>query len=561
MLPTITVKKRNLLNMIDASLSNEELQRLINLIKPEVEEVTTDEISYELNPDRSDLFSSPGLARAINGFLGRRVGLPQYDVCEKRLSVKVEEVKVRPYFACAIVKGLQLSDTKVEELMEFQEALTNTLGRHRRKVAIGLHDLSKLVPPIRYIAASPSATMIPLQLPEELSLEEILSQHPKGKKFGHLIAHAKAYPAIVDQRGIFSFPPIINSERTRITGKVKEIFIDLTGTSLPTINDTMNVLITSLAERGGIIEKVEVIYPDRNLIFPRLKPKKKVLEVRYVNKLLGLDLSQEEVVEQLEKARYGTKTEAKGQITVKIPPYRPDVLHPVDIIEDVSIAYGFNNFSSEPSKLATIGRLHPLESFSNNVRGVMTGLGFQEIMTPTLVGKEVLIDQMRLREEEVDVVELSNPVSTEYQVCRNSILPSLLDFLSKNTHISFPQKVYELEDVVVIDKKSPTKTKNVKKLAAVISDHQVGYSDIRANIDALLNCFAIPYEVTPTEDPSFIKGRVGKLTAKMQGKKRPFGRLGEVHPKVILNFSLEKPTAAFELDVEKLYTFSSVTEA
>lgn len=554
-MPTITLKKRDLLKLLDKRLSNGDLKEILNKIKPEVEEITSKQVIYELNPDRPDLFSSPGLARAINGFLGLETGFPRYETDDADITVKVEHVKARPYIACAIVEHVKLTAAIVEELMNFQEVLHKTLGRNRRKVAIGLHNFRDIHPPIRYVPSSPTEEMVPLEMSKKMSLQKILAEHPKGKKFSHLIEDNGKYPTIIDQAGIFSFPPIINSKRTKLTRNTSHIFIDVTGQDLSAISDTMNVLITSLAERGGKIREVKLEYPEQIMIFPKFKKKEKLLDVDYINKLIGVDFSPKEVTKLLEKMRYGTEVNEERKVKVTIPPFRPDILHPVDIIEDICIGYDFDELSPEPPGTASVGGSHPIETFSSEVRNTMSGLGFQEVMNPTLMSKEILTEKMLLEEEKIKVAELCNPVSEEYEILRNQLLPSLLHFLSKNTHRSFPQKIFELENVVIIDEDIDNKTKNVKKLSAVISDHEVGYSDVRANLDALLQQFGLDYNIRSTTHPSFIAGRVGEIIFKNKEKEKKLGLLGEIHPQILANFKIEKPTVGLEINIDKMFHF------
>lgn len=553
-MPTITVNKQDLIELLGFSLSDKKLRETINCIKPEVESISPTDLIYELNPDRPDLFSSPGLARAMKGYLEKEVGAPKYRTEQSEVTVTTGKVEIRPYIACALIKELQLTPTIVEQLMKFQENLHRTIGRNRRKVAIGLHNFKEVFPPIHYGTSPPTKQMLPLQGSKNMSLRSILLEHPKGKKFSHIIADAETFPTIIDQKGIFSFPPIINSKRTRISSTSTDLFVDVTGTSFSAVDDVMNILTTSLAERGGKIQKLRVRYPNHTYTFPTLKKETQKIRSGYINDLIGLDLSPKEIVKLLEKMRFNLEIANTDEISVSIPPFRTDILHPVDLIEDICIAYNYDEFSPAPTEKASIGGLNQIERFSTRIRETMIGLGFQEVMNPTLTSKETLIEKMCLKEKNLQVVEIANPVSKEYEVCRNQLLPTLLEFLSKNVHIKFPQKVFELEDVIVI-RDGTNKTKNIKKLSIVISNHEIGYSDLRATLDALLKQFGITYEVKPINHPSFIKGRVGEVLLHGKDAEKKLGIIGEVHPKVLVNFGLKKPVGAIEIRVDTLHQF------
>ena len=250
-MPTITIDLSELREMV-GPVSIEELVEVITQLKGEVKGIEGDELTVELEPDRPDILSVEGLARALKGYLEIEPGLHESSLKPLRdsgLTVKVINAKVRPYIACAVVKGLKLDDRAVRSLMRMQEVLHLTLGRNRRKVAIGFHDLKAIHPPIIYTEAKPTDTMIPLDMPIEMSLKEVIEKHPKGIEFKHLVKGG--YPVYVDKQGIFSFPPIINSERTRVTEESENLFIELTGIDAKAVKQTLNIIAFNLIDRGG----------------------------------------------------------------------------------------------------------------------------------------------------------------------------------------------------------------------------------------------------------------------------------------------------------------------
>jgi len=233
-----------------------------------------DYVDVEFFPDRPDLYSPEGVARAMQGFLGIKTGLVSYNVSPGSVTLQVEEsVKpVRPLIGCAVVRGLEFTNEAIESLMGLQEDLHWGLGRNRRKVAIGVHDISRVRPPFRYFGESPQRRFIPLDFSEEMSMEEILQLHPKGREYGHILKDCPVYPLIVDADDqVLSFPPIINGELTSVTEETEDLFIDVTGTD-PMVYKALNIVVTSLAERGGRIEGVLIERDGGDHISPDLSP-------------------------------------------------------------------------------------------------------------------------------------------------------------------------------------------------------------------------------------------------------------------------------------------------
>ncbi len=539
-MPTITYDKQDLLHLIGKKLSDEQLEEAINSIKPSVEKMGKTEIVIEHTADRPDLFGIEGLARAVRQYLRIDKNARELKAKKSGWKVKCSTVKVRPYIACAVVKNVKLDDLFIKSLMNIQEVLHDSIGKKRRKVAIGMHDLDKIRPPVRYIQAKPGTKMIPLGSDKEMSLADVIKSNPKGKEYGHIISSAESWPLYADAKGIFSFPPIINSERTRVTEKTRRLFVELTGTDKQSVLQTLSIILANLAERGCTIESVDVYYGKRKEATPHLSEDVLELDVSKVNSLLGLELGGREVTGLLEKMGYYS-TAGKDKVRVTIPFYRTDILHPVDVIEDIAIAYGYNNFQPKLPQIATVGRPHEMEKLSSKVRNLIAGLGFQEVVTYVLSNEEKQFGRMSSKRE--DVVEIENPVSSEYSCLRKNLMPGVIGLMASNMHQDYPQKVFEIGDVVLLDGTQETGARNVRKLCCAISDTKVSYEDISSVLDAFARGFGTTYMLKAASHPSFIEGRVAEILA---GRKT-VGFIGEISPKVLVNWKMEMPIVAFEI--------------
>jgi len=344
-----------------------------------------DHVDVEFFPDRPDLYSPEGVARAMQGFLGLQTGLREYAVEKGPVVLQVEEsVKaVRHLIGCAVVRDLTFTGEAIESLMGLQEDLHWGLGRNRRKVAIGVHDISRVVPPFRYLGADPSREFVPLDFTEKMSMREMLRVHPKGKDYGHILEGCERYPLIVDANDdVLSFPPIINGELTRVTEGSRDLFIDVTGTD-PVVFKALNIVTTSLAERGGRIEGILVKRSEGDFISPDLSPTSRTVQVREANDLIGFGLTAEELAGCLERMRFGAKAEGHA-VQVQVPAYRADVMHSWDIFEDAAKAFGYDRLKAEIPGTVTVGRAHPSEVRKAEIREIMAGLGYLETMPFTL---------------------------------------------------------------------------------------------------------------------------------------------------------------------------------
>jgi len=553
-MPTIEVSHKDLCNLIGKKLSVVELKDAILFAKGEIDSIDRDLLKVDIkDTNRPDLWSAEGIARELKGRLTSEKGLPKYKIEKSEIVVEVDKKvsKVRPLTVCAVAKNLKMSDAMLSQMIQLQEKVAGTFGRGRKEIAIGVYDLSRIKSPIQYTTAKLDKKFVPLDFEEEMSIKEILEKHPKGKEFGHLVEGMKEIPIFIDSAGeVLSIPPIINSNYTgKVTEETREVFIECSGFNFKFLMPALNVLVAALIDRGAKVEAVKVVYPEKVIWTPDLTPKKTSVDVDFVNEVSGLKLSSKEIVKLLEQARYDVVKVKGKKIELLYSAYRQDIMHPTDVAEDVIISFGYNKIEPEPIKFKTKGEINKSEVLSETAIEKMVKLGFQEILSYTLTSKENLFKRMNLKEEQV--VEIENPVSLNWNVFRNWLLPNLMEFLSNNLHIEYPQRIFERGDVVLVDESKETKTNDARKLSAAIADSTVGFSDISPILDAFLTCFGIKYKLVAKNHPSFIPGRSAEIVV----NKKSIGFIGELHPAVLANWKIEMPVAAFEINIEKLFRY------
>ncbi|HET6370726.1 MAG TPA: phenylalanine--tRNA ligase subunit beta, partial [Nitrospiria bacterium] len=437
-----------------------------------------------------------------------------------------------------------------------QEKLAEIFGRKRQTVSIGLYRLSEVVFPIRYELADPNqARFVPLGFEEEMTLREILEQHPKGKSYGPVISRHPRLPILVDASDrILSFPPIINS---RAIGEVRagdtDLLVETTGEDLRMVMLALNVFACNLIDRGGRVEPVTVHYPyqtdyGRKIQMPRPVSGSVSLNLNDVERALGETMPTGEIKRYL--SLYGHTVIGRGKrLKVSPPFYRDDVMHPIDLIEDIAIVRGYDNFSPEMPAEFTVGKLSEIERLSDRFRDRMVGLSFQEVVSNILTSRIDLLSRMRL--VDAPLVEVGNPMAESYSVLRDSLIPSLLSAEAQSAKAFYPHRIFEAGEVSRLGGKEGTET--AMNLAALVAHASANFSELHSQLEALFYYSRIDYRLEPTAHESFIAGRAGRIVVVGE----PIGLIGEIHPEVLERWQIGMPCVVFEFTLDPLLEMKS----
>ncbi|PKK81355.1 MAG: phenylalanine--tRNA ligase subunit beta [Thermoplasmata archaeon HGW-Thermoplasmata-2] len=605
-MPVIEFSASDLCKLVGKEIDSKELGETIPQIGADVEKVDGDKISVEFFPNRPDLYSVEGIARALRAFLGIAPGMRRYSV-EKSdcvMSVDSSVKPIRPHIAFAMLRGVEMTDELVASLMNLQEKLHLTVGRDRAKVAIGIHDADAVQPPFTYRAADPSEGFIPLAKEDWMSLADILRIHEKGKAYAWVLEGKEKYPLIVDKNGsVLSFPPIINGALTAVAPNTKNLLVDVTGTDARAVELCLNIMVTAIADRGAKIFSVEVADGEERAIYPKLEPRVLEIDLKYARKIVGAELTEGDACNALARMGYGAapagsrnSESMNGKLRIEIPAYRGDVIHKIDVVEDIAIGYGYGKIGFALPEEHTFGAEQPMEKKCAVVRKALCGLGYQEAMTFVLSGKKAQFEKMRMDlggGESGGVsgcVEVENPVTEDYAVMRVSIIPCLLELLKANKHRELPQAIFEIGDVVRCRKsdvgcwmldvgsgklsRKPNdvsegmevgqariagekdvntsnithQTSNFRMAAGARISAKANFTEMKSDVEALLRAIGAKYSIEAREHPSFVQGRCASIF--IEGKDAGF--FGEISPQVVVSFELGCPVAAFELFVGSL---------
>jgi len=546
-MPTINFSLRDLQLLVKKKLKLEDLQELLPYCKAEFDSYDTDTdeitISYA-DTNLPYLWSVEGLARALKGVLGKEKGLPKLNLKKSNNKVIVDpSVKeVRPYIAAFIAKGKKINEYFLKQLIQLQEKLSENYGRKRKKLAIGIYPLEKIKFPVYYKAVDPeSVSFTPLEFRKDMTPQQILEEHPKGREYAHTLNGLKKYPILIDaEKQVLSFPPIINSETTgKIGVDESELFFEATGTDLDTVLLAANIFSQALSDRGFQIQSVAVNYKGKKIVTPNSFNNSIKLKKQDIQNMLGLDLKDSEVKSLLEKARYKFQN-----YRVFIPDYRQDILHSVDVIEDIAIMYGYDNIKEEPLKTYTPGSTFALTNFIDKVRELVVGFGYQEIFSSILSNKNLLY--LKMNAKDFGTVEIKEYMSETYSCVRTWVLPILMQTLSENKHTPYPQKLFE-QGLVTARKGS--EIKDYERIAITNASNKADFTQIKQILDALFRALGVRYEIEEVNHDSFLPGRVGRVS--VNGVNVAF--IGEIAPKVLNTFGLTVPVAALELNLSELF--------
>ena len=546
----IVCSYKELTKLLGKELSIEQISDCLFNMGMEFKREEGDDLDVEITAERFDLMSLPGLARGMRSYLGFRKA-PSYNITQGQYAVKVESevAQVRPYTVCAVIKGLELDDAVLKSIIDVQEKLHATLCRNRKKGAIGIYPMEKITFPITYTAASPNEIKLtPLGEEERMTAAQMLQQNETAKTYAHLLEGKKLYPFFHDAKGqVLSVPPILNSEEVgRVGVNTKDVFVEVSGFDKEFLNEILVLLTTMFAELGAKIYGTDVAYGGAYEQTPKITPRNATVSYAAIKKYVGLDLKPEEYASLLERMMYVPLEARTDGITLQVPPFRFDIWHEIDIVDDIARAYGYNNLPiTIPNVYQTGGILESSRS-AEEIATVLTGLGFNETHTFALSSTKTQLENMQITD--ASYVPVVNGLETQ-NMMRINLLPELLSAVVENRNRRLPQKIFECADVVQPDESVDVKSRNEQRCAALITANEVTYTELRQALDTLIRSRGKTIEVQANDYPFFIPGRSGTITLDGQA----IGFIGEVHPQVLTNFGITTPIVAFEFVMERLY--------
>lgn len=606
-MPTISVDKAKLYEALGQEYTTEEFEELCFEFGIELDEDTSNserpivngkqepaQLKIEIPANRYDMLCFEGIALMLNVFR-EKTPFPNYRLVKpesgnlETLTVHQDTMKVRPYVSASILRNVTFTQDGYDSFISLQDKLHQNLARQRTLVAIGTHDMDTVKGPFTYEALSPKDIVFtPLNQSKEMNAEELMQFYETDKHLGkylHIIRDKPVYPVIYDSnRTVMSMPPIINGDHSKITLNTKNVFIEMTGTDRTKLEIVNNIIVSMFSQYCAepfTIEPVEIIseHNQETRQTPNLSPRETEAEVDYINNCCGLSETPEKICELLKKMCLSAKPSSKDKnlLDVSIPPTRADVLHQCDIMEDVAIAYGFNNLPrTSPNKASTIAQPLPINKLGDIVRTETAMAGWSEVMPLILCSHDENFAWLNRKDDGTTAVRLANPKTAEYQVVRTSLLPGLLKTIRENKKHSLPLKVFEVSDVAFKDLSLERKSRNERHFAAAWYGKTSGFEVVHGLLDRILLMlqtafltheeglegkkmdFSIKenltkldgYWIEEIDEPTFFAGHAAAIYLRLGGKEVRVGEFGILHPTVLDKFELRYPVSTLEINLE-----------
>ena len=539
-MPVIALSYSRLQKLV-GKVSKKQISESLPFLGLDVESEDEKRIRVEYSPNRPDYSTDFGIALGLQGLLGIKTGGIKLKIKKSnqyKINVTPSISKIRPYVTGIIAKNGKINDDVLEQLIQMQEDLHMGIGRKRKKSSIGIHDLNRISFPLLYTTTTRNHKFIPLNSQKELSISEIISDTQTGKDYGNLLGQSSQVPIIIDSnKKTVSFPPIINAAITTVTTKTKNLFVEVTGINKDDAEDMLSVVATILQSAGFTLENIQISGAKNSS--PKLQEKKMIVNPSLINQTLGLNLNTSKIIASLKKSRLDAVSRGKN-IVCTIPAYRFDIFGPMDLVEEVALGYGIQNFEPTISPSQTIGQTNPVSLQLKSLDQIMIGLGFLEALNSSLSSKRVLYDMTN--RDSKKIISVLDSKSQEHTILRDSIFPGLIENLSRNIHASYPQKIFETGSIFNLDNPISEKTN-----LAVISAHKdANFTEIKSVLQTALKIgFGIKIETKTAINPSFKNGHCANVIF----NKNIIGIIGEIDSQIIDNYKIRVPVVGFEISL------------
>ena len=539
-MPVIELSYSRLQKLI-GKVSKKQISDSLPFLGLDIESEDKDLVRVEYSPNRPDYSTDFGIALGLQGLFGIKTGPIKLNVKKSNkylISVKSNVSRIRPFVTGIVAKNGKIDDKTIKQLMTMQEDLHFGIGRKRKKSSIGIHDLDKISFPLVYTTTNRNHKFIPLNSEKELNISEILDTTDVGKDYGSLLGQSSQVPIILDEdQNTVSFPPIINAAVTTITTKTKNLFVEVTGLNKDDAEDMLSVVATVLQSAGFTLESVKITGAKNSS--PKLEYRKMAVNSSLINQILGLNLSSSKIISSLKKSRLDASSKGTN-IICTIPAYRFDIFGPMDLVEEVALGYGIQNLEPTISPSQTIGKTNPVSLKLKSLDQTMIGLGYLEALNSSLTSKRVLYDMTN--RDSTKLLSVLDSKSREHTILRDSILPGLLENLSRNIHESYPQKMFETGTVFATENPISEKI----SFSGISAHKDANFTEIKSIIQSALNIgFGIKIETKTATDSTFEEGHCASIML----NNIPIGIIGKIDSKIIENYKIRVPVVGFEISL------------
>ncbi|KAJ9090263.1 phenylalanine--tRNA ligase subunit beta [Entomophthora muscae] len=599
-MPTVNVDKEELYAILGKEYTTDEFRELCFEFGIELEEDTSVKemmtkergsdkaeglsdrplLKIDIPANRYDLLCIEGISRALNIFLGK-AEVPTYKMTSPSSLIQIvnhsSTGQIRPFVVGAVLRNITFTQSRYESFIDLQDKLHNNLCRKRTLVAIGTHDLDTIQSPFNYEALPPKDIVFtPLNQKKEMDGKALMEFYEADRhisKFLPIIRDSPVYPVIFDaQRRVCSLPPIINGDHSKISVNTRNVFIECTATDLTkakTVVNTIVAMFSQYCDEPFTIEPVEIVNADGTRErYPQMEPRTLDAKVDYINSAAGVQLTSAQVIGHLARMSLPATEKTPGVLEVVIPATRSDVLHACDVMEDVAIAYGFNNLAKTLPQSSTVGAPLPINKLTDFMRRELALGGWDEVLSLILCSHDENFAHLHRKDPGAYAVQLANPKTAEYQVVRTSLLPGLLKTVAQNRKYALPLKLFEVQDVAFIDESMERRSRNQRNVASVYVNKTSGFEIVHGLLDRLMAMLNVPlvshsamstlsgpfYAINAINDETYFPGRAASIyyccPRKSGSSAELIGSFGILHPGVLKNFDIDYVATALEFNLE-----------
>ncbi|MBZ4414340.1 phenylalanine--tRNA ligase subunit beta [Myxococcus sp. XM-1-1-1] len=547
-----------------------------------------DDVVLEVNvtPNRPDALSHLGVAREVGVVTGAALKLPQPKPVEsgspasEKVKVRVESPERCPRYAARVVENVTIKPSP----QWMQERLK----------ACGVRAINNVVDVTNYVNLEYGQPLHAFDLDKLSGQELVVRTAAKGEKLTTLDGKARTLDVddlvICDKERPQALAGVMGGGDSEVTEKTTRLVLESANFAGAGVRRTakryaLHTEASHRFERGADLDAVVpaidraaqliaelsggTVAPGRVEVYPAEKPRRQVtLRFARVEKVLGVAVPEVEVRRILAALGFEQVSEGAGQATYEVPRARVDVEREEDLLEEVARVFGYDNIPAKlPRGLASLAPEPANSEAERRLRHALAGAGLDEVVNYSFVAPKSL-EVLGLKEQPV---ALLNPLSVEQSVMRTSLLPGLLENLSRSVrHQVESVSLYETGRAYFRDAQGGQGTRpaarEVNRVAGLVwglrggerswtqKDARADFYDAKGAVEALLAALRVEGVTWSLGGPSAYHPRASAEVKLADGT--VLGHVGELHPKVVKALGLPEGVFVFELDTEPLYAAS-----
>lgn len=306
-------------------------------------------------------------------------------------------------------------------------------------------------------------------------------------------------------------------------------------------------------QSGEVVDGVIDIYPQE------IKPRRISMNSGKVNKLLGTNITIEEMENILNRLELKVLKKTDTNLTIEVPTFRNDIAREADLAEEIGRIYGFNEIKATlPKGITTLGKINKGQAVVDKTKNILNSCGLSEVMTYSFISPKVfhkinIPEGHSLRE----VITIKNPLGEDYSIMRTTIIPNLLDVIERNINRNIDEiKIFELGNIYRPRDLLLQELPDEDRVLAIGVVGKADFYDLKGIIETLFDNLNIDsYDFLPAKHPTFHPGR----TAEILIKNEKIGVLGEIHPDVTEKYEINKRVYMCEINFERVIEATNLT--